>query len=321
MTFEPRDLRRIPAIHPHWTGHLLLSQADGRLRHEETGATGRYAEAGDRLDVFWDRYPQERFFLHDGVLLREGVAVPDLSFAPFVRVRDRPFRLSRFCIGLPGLGHEVELRSATSDIPTFDQVFLEREYETDSLPETARTILDLGGNIGLAALFFGLRYPEARLFSVEPHPDNAAMLRRNTAALGARMTALQGAVWHRDGMLDLRTTDDDGMDLGAWGVQVAEAAGGPEGSSAGLVPAFRVDTLMQRAGFDRVDLLKIDVEGAELELFTDPDRGWLDRVGFVILETHDRFRPGSDAAVTAALEPGFVELPSKGENRFFAARG
>jgi hypothetical protein len=44
---------------------------------------------------------------------------------------------------------------------------------------------------------------------------------------------------------------------------------------------------------------------------------WLEKANPIIIETHERFRPGSDNAVRKALEAGFVELPQKGENLFF----
>jgi hypothetical protein len=75
-------------------------------------------------------------------------------------------------------------------------------------------------------------------------------------------------------------------------------------------------SLLGRSGFPRIDVLKVDIEGAELELFTGPT-DWLASVDCVVVETHDRFRPGSDAAVREALAADFVELPRSGENLVF----
>jgi hypothetical protein len=78
-----------------------------------------------------------------------------------------------------------------------------------------------------------------------------------------------------------------------------------------------LDTLLAIADIQHVDILKVDIEGAELELFKSRPDHWLDRVNMVIVETHDRFRPGSETAVRDALKEKFEEAPRNGENLFF----
>jgi hypothetical protein len=70
---------------------------------------------------------------------------------------------------------------------------------------------------------------------------------------------------------------------------------------------------------DAVDLaLDVDIEGAELELFTYEAEAWLGRAKLIAVETHDRFRPGSEAAVRDALVDSFEELPWVGEEFVFS---
>jgi hypothetical protein len=77
----------------------------------------------------------------------------------------------------------------------------------------------------------------------------------------------------------------------------------------------------QKAGFQNVDILKVDIaEGAELELFSHDAAEWLPRIALIIVETHDRFRPGTEEAVRRSLHPMFEELPRSGENLFFRRR-
>jgi FkbM family methyltransferase len=114
-----------------------------------------------------------------------------------------------------------------------------------------------------------------------------------------RVISYQAAVWTHDGEIGLRTEDEAHRSLGAWGVQVTAAPRSDEIS----VPCYRLATLLDLAGFQEVDILKVDIEGAELELFSGGMDDCLDRVKMIIIETHDRFRPGSEAAVRKALEP------------------
>jgi hypothetical protein len=74
---------------------------------------------------------------------------------------------------------------------------------------------------------------------------------------------------------------------------------------------------MSEFGGREVDILKIDVEGAELELFSANVSAWLPYVKLITIETHERFRPGSEIAVRKAVAGTFEELPRVGENLFF----
>jgi hypothetical protein len=65
-------------------------------------------------------------------------------------------------------------------------------------------------------------------------------------------------------------------------------------------PTITVPGLMQQFGLETIDVLKIDVEGAEREIFAACD--WMDKVRFLAIELHDRFWPGCSALVDAAAK-------------------
>jgi hypothetical protein len=90
----------------------------------------------------------------------------------------------------------------------------------------------------------------------------------------------------------------------------------PTGSKS-MVNCYTINSLMDRAAIASVDILKIDVEGAEREIFAQGADKWLSRANLVLVETHDRFRPGSEASVRSALSADFEELPQRGENLYF----
>jgi FkbM family methyltransferase len=284
----------VRAVHPHWHGRLAL-KPDGRARHVEAGNTGWYGRTDGHLTIIWDNHPPESFTCDGDVYRRDGTTLE----------------------AWPTFGSQgpVALRVGSSDAYVFHQIFVEREYDSPDLPSMADTIVDLGANGGLASLFFAERYPAACLLAVEPDAGNFALLAANLAPLGKRATAMRAAVWPSDGHINLHHEDDGGTPLGDWGIQVSDHAS----TRSALVPCDNVATLLDRAGFDRVDILKVDIEGAELEVFSERSAEWLPRIGLVAIETHDRFRPGSEAAVRNALAPFFEELPPRGENLFFRA--
>ena len=213
-------------------------------------------------------------------------------------------------------GADLSLRIDDSDIRVFKQIFVDNEYDSLNLPETAKTIIDLGANIGLSALFFIKKFPTSRIVAVEPDAVNFSIMEKNLEKFSKSVSFLQAAIWPTDGEVSLVEEDDDHTSLGAWGYRT-EASNGNSGLS---VKAVTIPTIMKQYGMDFVDILKVDIEGAEYELFEKNYEDWIDKVGLIIIETHDRFKPNSEAMVRKALNGRFDELPMKGENLFFKKR-
>jgi hypothetical protein len=82
----------------------------------------------------------------------------------------------------------------------------------------------------------------------------------------------------------------------------------------GSVPCVGVEELLEELGTDRLDLLKIDIEGGEVEVF-DAARSWIDRVDVLVAELHDRLRRGCSRAFYTATA-GFPHETYRGENVF-----
>jgi hypothetical protein len=69
--------------------------------------------------------------------------------------------------------------------------------------------------------------------------------------------------------------------------------------------------LLEELGRDRIDLMKVDIEGAEHEVFDTDDGAWLGKVDALLVELHEDLRPGSSAGVRRRLsEAGFSLRPS-----------
>ncbi len=310
------SIHTIKVIHPGWYGKLQLSTSDSTVYHLNVGSTGSYTLNDDKLIIDWDKYPTETFFKSDfGLYIQNSVKPEKLTNVDalnVVLIGGRPVAISKISVSIDD-DYEVSLRLGTTDIPTFEQVFVRQEYESPNLPATAKTIIDLGANVGLATVFFAQKYKGAKILAVEPEAENFRALENNVRALGNRVSTLKGAVWHEDGEINLNVDAEDGSPLGSWGVQVSAQAW----KGSGATPCWKLSTLMEKFAFDEVDILKIDIEGAELELFSEKPELWLTKAKLIVVETHDRFRPGSDQAVHKALATNFDELPSNGENLYF----
>ena len=206
---------------------------------------------------------------------------------------------------LPGLSAPVLVRGDGSDWPTFEKVFLEQEYRFDWPDFKPKTIIDAGANVGYATLFFAQRYPQAKIIAIEPEPTNFAQLLKNTRPY-PQVKPLQAALWNTPMTLAISNPDAD-----AWSFRVEAAAPGAPGQRAVTVPE-----LLDMAQTDHIDVLKIDIEGAEKDLFDSGYEAWLDKVSLLIIELHDRFRPGASSTFYSALTHyDFGQFPL-GENIF-----
>lgn len=184
---------------------------------------------------------------------------------------------------------EVWLRELGTDNYTFKEVAIEQNYAhaAKAAPD-AKYILDIGANIGLATRYFSAVFPEVKLFCVEPDPDNFAMLNRNTLELqkAGRVKTIQAAVWMVDGPVDVGLPPEGG---GFDAVQVKDVV---QGSGGRMVPGFTFASLIQQSGFPHIDLLKLDVEGAEAHLFEET-ASWLPKVNVLAIEFHHDTRKTS----------------------------
>jgi FkbM family methyltransferase len=153
--------------------------------------------------------------------------------------------------------HQVHLRIDTSDFCAYRDVliFRSKSYDPGIPGFSPNIIVDAGAHIGMASVLFALKYPTARIIAVEPEPSNFAVLIRNTAPYKT-ITPIRAALWREDGEVTLGASN--AHPKGAF--QVVE-------NGQQRVRAITLGTLMRETGMDSIDLLKVDIEGAEVEVF------------------------------------------------------
>jgi FkbM family methyltransferase len=193
----------------------------------------------------------------------------------------------------------------SSDMDVFNQIFLRDEYFCVRDLRSPRLILDLGANVGYASAYFLSRYPTSSVIAVEPDPANFAVCRANLAPYGRRAQAVPGAVWSTRSRLVLsRGTFGDGRD---WACQVREAEGSDEAAS---VEAWDIPSLMNLSKSEHIDLLKVDIEGSEVNLFDAGSAAWLPKVRNICIELHGEH---CEAAFFRALQGFKYERGEFGE--------
>jgi FkbM family methyltransferase len=197
----------------------------------------------------------------------------------------------------------IFLRRGLSDFSVFEDIFLKHEYHFKH-EKNPQIIVDAGANIGLAAIFFKIKFPQARIICLEPEPGNFNQLMENTQALEG-VTCLQKGLWNKSCRLEIV---DAG--LGAWGFIVRET----NETRPDTVEAVSLGDLRNQFHLDRLDLVKIDIEGSEKEVMEQNTAAWIPHTDTILIEFHDRFRPGTSYAFFKTMVQYNFSLSHVGEN-------
>ena len=197
----------------------------------------------------------------------------------------------------------VTLRKHDSDLEIFDQVFADRQYKWFGIETlNPKVIVDAGANIGLASLYFSQQFPHARIYCIEPVSTNYNLLQKNLSNY-SNIQTLQGAVWHTDEYLEIEN---------------------PEGYSAGLsmkssstsnkMKGYSLPSLMKLFELEHIDILKMDIEGAEKEIFELGSLDWMSKVSILVIELHDLYKDGTSRAFFQSIHNRFDKIYFQGEN-------
>lgn len=195
------------------------------------------------------------------------------------------------------------LRKKDSDIDIFNQVFAELQYKWKDIEQLKpAVIVDAGANIGLAAVYFANLFPQSKIYCIEPVTSNFNLLKKNTAGY-KNIQQLQAALWYRNELLQIE--NPHGFSAGLT-LNRATAATGIQG--------YSVDELMSLLQIEHIDILKMDVEGAEKEIFGQGSTEWLKKVDILVIELHDMYKDGTATAFFNALNNNFSKMYFQGEN-------
>jgi FkbM family methyltransferase len=180
-------------------------------------------------------------------------------------------------------------------------------------------IFDVGANIGDETLRFRRFHPEAQIIAIEASARNYELLRDNFSR-DKFVHLVHGALWHESGVLSLNTNSSfEAFRVGG----VVE--GGNIESHGEMVKACTVSDLLERFELHgrRIDIFKIDVEGAEEFIFCKGNLQWLNLVNVFIMEMPDSDRVGSFQRIIAHFSAMNIWGDSYicGENYVFCRKG
>lgn len=172
---------------------------------------------------------------------------------------------------------DLYLRTYEGDFDIFYEVLYHQTYHLEiSNPENIKTIVDLGANIGLSAIYFLSQFSNAEIICIEPDPGNYILLTKNlTNEISTnRATCINAAVASKDGT--------GSVQIGHFRQNTKVSN---EASQENPVLLISLNNLLKQNNIEKINLLKIDIEGGEEDLFTE-NTEWLKKTDHIIIELH-----------------------------------
>ena len=185
----------------------------------------------------------------------------------------------------------IKLRTRpSSDLNVFAQIYQYFEYKPlveayqKHFPNCkALNIIDAGSNIGLTSVYLSKDFPNSNFITIEPDSSNFASVSYNLETNGVKnVVKIKGGLWSKNTNLKIV---NDFRDKNDWSIRVEET------NEEADLKAFSISYLMQEYNFETIDILKIDIEGSEKEVFTgsNADVSFLSKTKCIAVEIHDEF--------------------------------
>lgn len=196
-------------------------------------------------------------------------------------------------------GKRIFLRTYAGDIDIFYEIFYKKIYQ---LPNGLNNhlVIDAGANVGFAALFFLKEMPSATIYCIEPDPDNFIFLKKNLEAEieNGNIKLIMAGLSAKDGVMSL---ESNSFKYNSNLVEVPM-----EGAI--RVITYKVETFLETFVSGRVDLFKMDIEGAEKNIFEN-DISWLKNVDQLLIEFHSK--KTKEMCIEKLTSQNFYWIPEK----------
>jgi FkbM family methyltransferase len=192
---------------------------------------------------------------------------------------------TEYLLALANTPNTTTLRTNAGDLSILYEIFWQHTYHLPQLQGGAfSTVVDVGANVGLAALYFLEEFSITRLVCVEPEPANFQVLQSNLR--GTIAVAVQAALAATDGIVKIDSSPQ------AYNARISADTGAIK------VAAISMPTLFHTQQLVWIDLLKIDIEDYEQQVFAG-DCTWLAQIGTLLIEIHS---PTSQQVVRRAVQ-------------------
>ena len=178
--------------------------------------------------------------------------------------------------------HDFYYRPETKDMDMIAKIFLSEkgEYHTDFGNFKPEVILDIGGNIGITTIHFINLFPNSKIYIVEPMKENYNLLVKNIAPY-KNIKAFNIGLGNINGIFPIYNNDYL-TNKGSFSLYINNI---PE-HQIGMVSIQDIMFFLNQNNIDKIDLIKVDCEGAEYDILTSLSKDILKNVKWILGEFH-----------------------------------
>lgn len=188
-------------------------------------------------------------------------------------------------------GVQILLRKGSSDLKVFRQIIINEEFKNvvqliRQHDIKIKNVIDAGANIGLTTLYLKAHFPDAEVLCVEPDDSNQTQLLQHITLNNlANVDLIRGGVWSHNSWLNIDNTFRDGLE---WSRRLQ-----PSETERGNIPVYSINHMLAEKQWDSIDLLKMDIEGAEETVFSESsDLTFLNKTKVITIEVHNMLEVG-----------------------------
>lgn len=149
----------------------------------------------------------------------------------------------------------------------------------------------MGVKTGFSTYWFAKKFPKAQIIAIEPDLSNFKILTLNTRKF-SNIKLIRSAIWKDNSYLKVKD-----IGKGHWGLIVEEVPS----ETTGCIKSITIDDIVKMSEYNTIDILKLDVEGAEKEIFSSNNIDWLNKVNVIIIELHETMKKGCNQAFFSAI--------------------
>lgn len=178
-------------------------------------------------------------------------------------------------VHLSTAGYPITIRPGTPDVACLVQNLVRAEYGQFGSRFRPNLIIDGGAYIGDVSIYFLNRFPTTRIVALEPSGPHHALAKRNLAPYGERALLLNQGLWHERRIMTL---------VGDYtGAKLQELTAGST-----TVSCIDLQSLLSDLSIEHIDIVKLDIEGAEDEVLSSNSDSWLRKTDRLIVEFHSQ---------------------------------
>lgn len=174
-------------------------------------------------------------------------------------------------------GFKIKLRVNSTDLMAFTHVWLLKEYEKPGFEiKNDDTVIDIGGHIGLFALFSSQFCKSGKIYCFEPIKENFEMLKTNIELNHiTNIIPINAAVSKDDGKVTIYLNNDDaGHSMYVSGIKSVQ------------VESISLQSIFDLHKINSCDFLKVDCEGEEYAIMDALPTTYYDRLRKICIEYH-----------------------------------